>query len=46
MSGHALKMIANHWWARYLERVNMLAPLIIEKVERYCAKRGSLAKYL
>ena len=45
-SGHALETIANHWWARYLERVNMLAPLIIEKVERNGAQRGSLAKYL
>jgi 5-methylcytosine-specific restriction endonuclease McrA len=44
--GHVLEMIANHWWARYLERVNMLAPLIIEKVERNGAERGSLAKYL
>jgi hypothetical protein len=46
MSGHALETIANHWWARYLERVNMLAPLIIEKVERNGAERGSLAKYV
>ena len=38
-SAHALETIANHWWARYLERVNMLAPLIIEK-------RSSLAKYV
>ncbi len=45
-SGHALETIANHWWARYLERVNMLAPLIIEKVERDGAERGSLAKYV
>lgn len=45
-SGHALETIANHWWARYLERVNLLAPLIIEKVERDGAERGSLAKYL
>ena len=45
-SGHALETIANHWWARYLERVNMLAPLIIEKVERNGAQRGSLGKYL
>jgi len=45
-SGYALEMIANHWWARYLERVNMLAPLIIEKVERNGAERGSLKKYL
>jgi hypothetical protein len=34
------------WRARYLERVNMLAPLIIEKVERNGAERGSLAKCL
>ena len=26
ISGYALEMIANHWWARYLERVTMLAP--------------------
>lgn len=45
-SGHTLETIANHWWARYLERVNLLAPLIIEKVERNGAQRGSLAKYL
>ena len=38
--------IANHWWARYLERVNRLAPLIIEKVQRDGARRGSLARYL
>ena len=44
-SGHALETIANHWWARYLERVNMLAPLIIEKIELNGAERGSLAKY-
>jgi hypothetical protein len=46
MSGYALETIANHWWARKLERVNMLAPLIIEKVERNGAERGSLAKYV
>ena len=45
-NANALETIANHWWARYLERVNMLAPLIIEKVERNGAERGSLAKYL
>ena len=44
--GHALETIANHWWARYLERVNMLAPLIIEKVERNGAERTSLARFL
>ncbi len=45
-NAHALETLANHWWARYLERVNMLAPLIIEKVERNGAERASLAKYL
>jgi 5-methylcytosine-specific restriction endonuclease McrA len=42
----AAEALANLWWARYLERVNRLAPLIIEKVERLGAKRGSLARYL
>ena len=42
----AVESIANYWWARYLERVNVLAPLIIDKVERDGAKRGSLARYL
>ena len=42
----ALESIANLWWARYLEKVNHLAPLVIEKVERDGAERGSLAKYL
>jgi hypothetical protein len=46
MDAHALETIANHWWAKYLERVNLLAPLIIEKVERDGVQRGSLAKYL
>ncbi len=43
---HALETIANHWWAKYLERVNMLAPLIIDKVERNGVERSSLARYL
>ena len=42
----ALETIANYWCALYLERINILAPLIIEKVERNGAQRGSLAKYL
>lgn len=42
----ALEAIANLWWARYLEKVNLLAPLVIEKVERGGAQRGSLGKYL
>ena len=41
-----LEALANLWWARYLERVNALAPLIIEKVERNGAKRRSIARYL
>lgn len=42
----ALESIANLWWARYLEKVNALAPLVIAKVERNGAQRGSLARYL
>jgi hypothetical protein len=41
-----LESLANLWWARYLERVNILAPFIIEKVEREGAQRGSLARFL
>ncbi len=37
-----LEVIANHWWARYLEKVNLLAPVIIEKVEARGIKRKSL----
>jgi hypothetical protein len=42
----ALEMIANYWWAKYLEKVNTLAPYIIEKVQRNGARRHSLDKYL
>jgi len=42
----ALETIANYWWAGYLEKVNALAPYIIEKVRRDGARRGSLAPYL
>jgi hypothetical protein len=41
-----LESLANLWWARYLEHVNILAPLIIEKVEREGAQRGSLSRFL
>jgi hypothetical protein len=41
-----LESLANLWWARYLERVNVLAPFIIEKVEREGAQRSSLARFL
>jgi hypothetical protein len=42
----ALEMVANYWWAGYLEKVNALAPYIIEKVQRDGARRSSLAQYL
>lgn len=41
-----LETLANYWWAKYLERVNLLAPLIIDKVERNGARRGGIAKFL
>jgi len=44
--GAELELIANHWWARYLERVNKLAPYVIRKVEREGAERGSLTTFL
>ena len=46
MEGRALEILANYWWAKYLEKVNLLAPLIIDKVERDGARRGSLGKFL
>lgn len=42
----ALESLANLWWARYLEKVDMLAPLVIEKVERNGAERAWLVKFL
>lgn len=42
----ALESIANLWWARFLERRNGLAPLVIEKVERDGAKRERLTPYV
>ncbi len=46
VTAHAsvLEVIANYRWAGYLEKVNLLAPGIIEKVQRDGARRGSLAK--
>lgn len=41
-----LDLIANHWWAGYLEKVNVLAPAIINKVQADGARRGSLTAYL
>jgi hypothetical protein len=45
-NANVLESLANLWWARYLEKVNLLAPLVIEKVERDGAQRGSLSRYL
>jgi hypothetical protein len=45
-SREMLELIANHWWAGFLEKVNVLAPAIIDKVEADGVRRGSLAKYL
>jgi hypothetical protein len=41
-----LEMIANYAWAAKLERFNMLAPLIIEKVRLDGARRTSLVRYV
>jgi hypothetical protein len=41
-----LELIANYWWASYLEKVNRFAPAIIEKVQRDGARRSALLKYL
>jgi hypothetical protein len=41
-----LELIANHWWAGYLEKVNALAPAIINKVQADGRRRGSLAPFL
>jgi hypothetical protein len=41
-----LELIANYWWASYLEKVNALAPAIINKVQADGIRRGSLAPYL
>ena len=45
-NGVVLDLIANHWWAAYLEKVNALAPAIINKVEADGIRRRSLAPYL
>lgn len=41
-----LESIANLWWARFLERRNGLAPLVIEKVERDGVRRERLTAYV
>lgn len=44
--GQALEIIANFYWAEFLENCNRLAPRIVQKVARDAARRGSMAKYL
>ncbi|MBD5655530.1 MAG: HNH endonuclease [Candidatus Eremiobacteraeota bacterium] len=46
INANVLESVGNLWWARYLEKVNLLAPLVIEKVERNGARRSPLGKYL
>lgn len=41
-----LELIANYYWAEFLEARNRLAPKVIEKVSREGARRGSLLPYL
>ncbi len=41
-----LELMANYFWARFLESCNRLAPHIISKVERMGFERTSLKKYL
>jgi hypothetical protein len=40
-----LIMIAEHWWAGILEKINILSPAIIDKVERDGASRSSLSSF-
>jgi hypothetical protein len=42
----AIEVIANYWWALYLEKVNVLAPAIIDKVRREGARRTRVRKFL
>jgi hypothetical protein len=42
----ALELIANFYWAEFLEGCNRLAPRIVQKVSRDGASRRSLQKYL
>ena len=42
----ALELIANFYWAEFLENCNRLAPRIVQKVSREGASRKSLQKYL
>jgi hypothetical protein len=42
----ALELVANFYWAEFLENCNRLAPRIVQKVSRDGASRKSLQKYL
>lgn len=42
----ALELVANFFWAEFLENCNRLAPRIVQKVSRDGASRKSLQKYL
>ena len=42
----ALELVANFYWAEFLEGCNRLAPRIVQKVSRDGARRKSLQKYL
>ena len=42
----ALELVANFYWAEFLENCNRLAPRIVQKVSRDGAARKSLQKYL
>jgi hypothetical protein len=42
----SLELIANYYWASYLEKCNRLAPRIIEKVARDGAIRTAVSRYL
>jgi hypothetical protein len=41
-----LELIANYYWALFLENTNRLAPRIVQKVQRNAASRQSLQPYL
>lgn len=42
----ALELIANFFWAEFLENCNRLAPRIVQKVSRDGASRRSMRRYL
>jgi hypothetical protein len=42
----ALELIANFYWAEFLEKCNQLAPRIVQKVSRDGASRRSMQRYL